>query len=161
MTASAASSLSPYHLRPGAALEPLEHAPQLRPRDEREHDVPGGVRDVERDSGREAREQGGLGVRVEPVPEPEIHHRAEGEAEQEREGGEDEASPQQRPQEPREQAAAAPGEHLPGRVRPLAEEEVRRDRRERADREAAPRAERDPGRRDDNGHRLHARHRRE
>ena len=72
-----------------------------------------------------------------------------------------EPAAQERTQEAGEQPAAAPRQHLPGRVRALAEEEVRRDRRERADGEAAARAEGDSGRGDDHGHRLHARDRRE
>ena len=60
-----------------------------------------------------------------------------------------------------EDAAAAPGQHLPRRVRALAEEEVRRERGERTDREAAARSERDARRGDDHRHRLHARDRRE
>ena len=65
------------------------------------------------------------------------------------------------PRETGGQAAASPGQHLPRRVRALAEEEVRRERGEGADREPTPRPERDAGRRDDHRHRLHARNRRE
>ena len=118
-------------------LVALEHAPQLGAGDEREDEVAGRVRDVERHAGAEPRQQRRLGVRVEAVPEPEVHDDAEGEAERDSERGEGEPAAQERPQQPAEQAAAAPGEHLPRRVRALAEEEVRGERGERADGEAA------------------------
>ena len=62
---------------------------------------------------------------------------------------------------PASSAAAAPGEHLPRRVRALAEEEVRRDRGQGADGEPASRPERHARGGDDHGHRLDARDRSE
>ena len=64
-------------------------------------------------------------------------------------------------QQAAEQPAPAPGEHLPRRVRALAEEEVRGERGERTDGEAPLRAKRHAGRRDEHGDGLHARDRRE
>ena len=117
------------------------------------------MRDVEGDARGESREQRRLRVRVEGEPEPGVHQHPEREAEHEHEGDERESPAQERPQEAGEEAATAPRQHLPGRVRALAEEEVRRDRRERADREPATRAERDSGRGDDDRHGLDARDR--
>ncbi len=119
------------------------------------------MRDVERDAGGQPRQQRRLGVRIEGEPEPDVHQHPEREAEQEHERREREPAAEQRPGEAGEEAAAAPGQHLPRRVRALAEEEVRRDRGERADGEAAARAERDARGGDDHRHRLHARDRRE
>ncbi len=60
-----------------------------------------------------------------------------------------------------EHAAEAPGDHLPRRPRALPEDEVRRERGDRADDEAGRGAEREAGDQDDVGRRLDVRQRRE
>src|SRR5687768_11571608 len=96
-------------------------------------------------------------MRPEARPVPEVHERAEGEAENETGGGEGDPTLEEPRQERSREAAAAPAEHLPRSPRPLAEEEVRDKRGERARGEPGPRAEGRPCRNGDHGDGLHSR----
>src|SRR5215210_152143 len=74
-------------------------------------------------------------VGPEAVPVPDVHHAAEGEAEDAAERGERPAAANGSSGEGADDAATAPGEHLPRRPDPLAEVEVRDEGCDGTDRE--------------------------
>src|SRR5439155_11401688 len=146
----------PRDLRPQAAAVTLEQPSELGARDQGDDDVADRVRRVEPEAAAELDGQRCPGVWVEAVPLPDVHQAAEGEAEDEAEERERNAPADERRGEGADDAAAAPGEHLPRRPGTLAEEEVRGQRGECADTEARAGAERGAGRDRDHRHRLNA-----
>ena len=114
----------------------LEQPSQLRPRGEREHEVPARVREVERDAAAELHRERGPRVRVERVPLPEVHQHAEGEAEHEAErprtgsGGGRGARRARRSPRSRPRPASATASTGPGRGR--SSRRARRRRRPRS-----------------------------
>jgi hypothetical protein len=124
-------------------LEAVAEAPQgpdeHRPEGQAEDDVADDEREVERQPA--AGEQDELGQRVAAVghPQREVEERAEREARGAARGGERpaaEVAPGDARQAGADEARGPEADHLPRRVGPLAEEEVRGECRDGADREA-------------------------
>src|SRR5439155_91234 len=91
---------------------------------------------------------------VEREPVPDVHERTERQAEHEAERGECDAATEQLRRKRSGDAARSPAEHLPRGPGALSEEEVRHERRQGSNREAAPRSERGARRNGHHSHRL-------
>jgi hypothetical protein len=97
-------------------------------------------------------------VREEAEPLPDVHQAAEREPEDEAHEREGQASHQERREQGARRTTGPPREHLPRRPDALSEEEVRGERRDRADPDPRPHPERRAGRNGDDRDRLHPGH---
>src|SRR6266511_6079456 len=119
----------PYDLGVQLLAVPLEHAPQLGPGRQRDHEVSYRMGGVEPDPSAPGDRQRLPGVRVVREPVPDVHESAEGKAEHAAGDGKRDATTQQRCRGRAHGSARGPRQHLPGRPRSLAEEEIGEDRK--------------------------------